>query len=94
MFFEADSAVPEADVAAQMKDEFIRKTLQVMGPLCYHHESAALCSGKLLLFGVLFPLDQGKMHCDVSIILSKTLELLSKELRTLQIGKRAKLDKG
>jgi len=31
VFFEADSAVPEADVAPQMKDEFIRKILQVMG---------------------------------------------------------------
>jgi len=64
VFFEADSAVPDADVAPQMKDEFIRKILQVMGPLCYHHESAALCSGKLLLFVVLFP----PGHCDVSII--------------------------
>jgi len=68
VFFEADSAVPEADVTGQMKDEFIRKILQVMGPLCYDHEFAALCSGKPLLFGVLFPLGQGKMHCDVSII--------------------------
>lgn len=41
--------------------------LEVMGLLSYHHESAALCSGKLLLFAVLFPL--GQMHCDVSIIL-------------------------
>jgi len=31
VFFKADSAVPEADVAAQMKDEFIRKILQVLG---------------------------------------------------------------
>ena len=69
MFFEADSAIPEADVTAQMKDEFIRKILEVMGLLCYHHESSALCSGKLVLFAVLFPLGQGKMHCDVSIIL-------------------------
>ncbi len=60
VFFEADSVVAEADVAPQMKDEFTRKILRVMGPPCYHQESAALCSGKLLRFVVLFPPGQGK----------------------------------